>query len=298
MSFSPMTGLVYFQVHDAGFKYKSPEHFEAHTLAPNYGIDVVAAAMPQDPNIKKAILATVKGRLLAWDPVQQKPAWQVPRTSAWNGGVLSTAGGLVFEGTGEGDFEALRTTSGEKLWSYFVQSGVVAAPVAYTVKGEQYVAILIGWGGVFPLATGEVAKRTRNLPNIGRMLAFKLGGKATLPPMPEIVPPVLDPPPSTASSATVTKGERVFQTYCAGCHGDAAVSGGILPDLRYSSTLKDDQWFNIVLGGSLETNGMVSFAKEVTREDAEAARAYVIFRANQSLAQAKAGAGPKGARKP
>ena len=72
MSFSPLTGQVYIPVNDLGFLYKSPEHFEARKFAPNYGIDVVAAGMPQDPEIKKAILATVKGKLVAWDPVHQK----------------------------------------------------------------------------------------------------------------------------------------------------------------------------------------------------------------------------------
>jgi len=288
MSFDPQTNLVYLPVHDAGFLYKSPDRFQVNALSPNYGIDVVAAEMPQDPNIKKAIISSVKGRLVAWDPAAQKQVWEAPRTSAWNGGVLSTAGGLVFEGTGDANFEALRAASGEKLWSYFVQSGVIAAPITYTVKGEQYVAILVGWGGVFPLAPGEIALRPKPLSNIGRMLAFKIGGKAALPPPPEIVPPVLNPPPSKASPATVAKGEKIFQTYCAGCHGDAAVSGGILPDLRYSSTLADEQWFNIVLNGSLTSNGMVSFSKELKREDADAARAFVIFRANQSLAQSKA----------
>ena len=290
MSFDPQTGFVYFSVHDAGFLYKSPEHFQKNTLSPNYGIDVVAAELPQDPNIKKAIISSVKGRLVAWDPVAQKQVWEAPRTTAWNGGVLSTAGGLVFEGTGDGNFEALRATNGEKLWSYFVQAGVVAAPITYTVKGEQYVAILVGWGGVFPLAPGEIALRPKPLGNIGRMLAFKIGGKASLPPPVDISPPVLNPPPSMAGPATVAKGERIFQTYCSGCHGDAAVSGGILPDLRYSSSLNDDSWFNIVMGGSLSSNGMVSFAKELSRDDAAAARAFVIFRANQSLAQSKAAA--------
>jgi quinohemoprotein ethanol dehydrogenase len=296
MSFDPQTGLVYLPVEDVGFKYKSPENFQLRTLAPNYGIDVVAAAMPQDPKIKKAILSTVKGRLVAWDPIQQKQAWEAPRTSAWNGGVLTTAGNLVFEGTGDGNFEAYRADTGEKLWSSFVQTGVVAAPVTYTARGEQYVAILVGWGGVFPLATGEVALRAKNLPNIGRMLAFKIGGKAALPPALEVVPPVLNPPPSTATPATVAKGERLYQTYCAQCHGDVAVSGGVLPDLRYSSALANEQWFNIVLGGTLETNGMVSFAKEVTHEDAEVIRAYVIARAHQSMSAAKPAQKP--ARKP
>jgi PQQ-dependent dehydrogenase (methanol/ethanol family) len=284
MSFSPVTGLVYFPIQDAGFKYQDPKDFHLRGMAPNYGVDVVAAGMPQDPGIKKAIIGSVKGRLTAWDPVAQKEVWEIPRANAWNGGTLSTAGNLVFEGTADGHFEAYRADTGEKVWSYFVQTGVIAAPVTYTVNGEQYVAILAGWGGVFPLATGEIALRKNNLPNIGRMLAFKIGGKASLPPPPEVAPPVLNPPPATASAATVAQGERLYQTYCAGCHGDVAVSGGILPDLRYSSTLGDDQWFNIVLGGALESNGMVAFGKEVSREDASAIRAYVIARAHQSMA--------------
>jgi len=81
----------------------------------------------------------------------------------------------------------------------------------------------------------------------------------------------------------------MYQRYCAMCHGDVAVSGNVLPDLRYSSTLANDQWFEIVLGGLLKPNGMVSFEKELSRHDAEAVRAYVIARANQSVAAEKPG---------
>jgi quinohemoprotein ethanol dehydrogenase len=80
----------------------------------------------------------------------------------------------------------------------------------------------------------------------------------------------------------VQKGGALYQSFCGSCHGDVAVSGGVLPDLRYSGTLANDQWFSIVLDGLLRQNGMVSFAKQLSREDAEAIRAYVIFRANQS----------------
>jgi PQQ-dependent dehydrogenase (methanol/ethanol family) len=287
MSFSPLTSLVYIPVNDVGFKYKSPGHFEQKKLATNWGIDAVAAGMPQDPKIKQAILDTVKGKLVAWDPVQQKPAWTLERPGPWNGGVLSTAGNLVFEGTADGHFEAYRADTGARVWSFDAQTGVMAGPVSYTVNGEQYIAVLAGWGGVFPLTTGEVAFKSGRVRNVSRMLAFKLGGPASLPPLPEVEQPVLHPPASTASTAEIHCGEAVFQRYCAACHGDVAVSGGVLPDLRYSSTLDNDQWFDIVLGGMLQPNGMVSFKKELSRQDAAAARAYVIFRANQSLAEAK-----------
>jgi quinohemoprotein ethanol dehydrogenase len=285
MSFSPFTGLVYFPVQDAGFLYKSEEHFQQKAFGFNTGIDFVAAGLPQQPEIKKAILGTIKGHLSAWDPVQQKEIWRVDRPTPVNGGVLSTAGNLVFEGTAQGNLEAYRADTGQKLWSADAQSGVVAAPMTYTVNGEQYVAVLAGWGGVFPLATGEVALSSGRTQNISRLLAFKLGSKASLPPLPQFSVPQLKPPKSIASAATVKKGEARFQRYCSGCHGDVAVSGGVLPDLRYSGTLDNDQWFDIVLKGQLKQAGMVSFDKELSRDDAAAIRAYVIFRANQSLSQ-------------
>jgi quinohemoprotein ethanol dehydrogenase len=282
-SFSPETGLVYFPVLESGFPYKSADHFRHSPLAWNTGIDAVAAGMPQVPEVKQAILSSIKGHLTAWDPISQKEVWRAERPVPLNGGALSTAGNLVFAGTGLGQFEALRATSGEKLWSAATESGVTAGPISYSVNGEQYVAVLVGWGGVLPLAAGEVGLQSPRMTNVPRLLAFKLGGKASLPAAPEMKSPLLSPPRSTASAAEVKNGEELYQRYCSGCHGDVAVSGGVLPDLRYSGTLASDQWFQIVLDGMLEEYGMVSFSKEITRQNATAIREYVIFRANQSL---------------
>lgn len=289
MSYSPTTGLAYIPVNDAGFKYKTPASFAVKKLAPNYGIDVVAAGLPQDPKIKKAILGTVKGKLVAWDPVQQKAAWSVERPGPWNGGTLATAGNLVFEGTASGNFEAYRADNGEKLWSFAAQTGVMAGPVTYEVSGEQYVAVLAGWGGVFPLAAGEVSFASGRVRNLSRMLVFKLGGKANLPPVQPIEHPPLTALPNPASAETIRDGEQLFQSYCAGCHGDVAVSGGVLPDLRRSAALTDDAWFEIVLRGDLQSQGMVSFSRELSHDDAVAIRSYVIFRRNQDAARSETG---------
>jgi quinohemoprotein ethanol dehydrogenase len=285
MSYSPLTGLVYIPVNDVGFMYKSPDHFEQKNLAANYGIDVVAAGMPQDPKIKRAILDTVKGKLVAWDPLKQAAAWTIDRPGPWNGGVLSTAGNLVFEGTAAGNFEAYRADTGGKLWSFAAQTGVMAGPVTYSINGVQYVAVLAGWGGVFPLATGEVSFRSGRVRNVSRMLVFKLGGTAHLPQLEPVMEQALTPLPSQGGTGAAHKGEQVFQRYCAACHGDVAVSGGVLPDLRYSNTLETDEWFSDVLGGMLQSDGMVSFAKELSHEDAAAIRAYVVFRRNQSASE-------------
>ncbi len=281
-SFDPQTGLVYFPVLDAGFPYKTSEHFSRNAIAWNNGIDMVAAGLPQDPKIKKMILESITGHLTAWDPLQQKEVWRAERSGPWNGGALSTAGNLVFEGTGSGNFEALRATTGEKLWSASTQSGVTAAPIAYTVNGEEYIAVLVGWGGVLPIAAGEIGLQHPRLPNTPRMLVFKLGGAASLPPAPESAPRALVALHEAANPATIKKGEAFYQRYCSACHGDVAVSGGVLPDLRYSKMLAGDQFLKIVIDGELRASGMVSFAKELAPADAEAIRSYVIFRADQS----------------
>ena len=284
-SYSPMTGLVYFPVLDSGFPYKSAENFSHSSLGWNNGIDPVAAGMPQAAEIKKVVLATIKGHLTAWDPINQKEVWRAERPGPWNGGALSTAGNLVFEGTGYGQFEALRATTGDKLWSASTESGVIAGPISYSVKGDQFVAILVGWGGALPLAAGEAGLQRPQMTNVPRMLAFKLGGKAVLPPAPEVKLRALAPPPSRASTRKIRAGEALYQHYCSGCHGDVAVSGGVLPDLRYSDALGNDQWFRIVVDGMLQAYGMVAFSKELSRQDASAIREYVIYRANQSLAE-------------
>ena len=284
-SYSPATGLVYLPVQETSFLYKAEDNFQAHNLAFNVAIDFVAAGMPQDPRVKKAILDGVKGHLVAWDPVQQKEIWHVDRPCPTNGGTLATAGNLVFQGTAQGNLEAFRADNGQKLWSADTQSGVIAAPISYSVGNDQYIAIVVGWGGVFPLSTGEVALKAGRTQNIPRVVAYKLGGSTALPPLPQFNRPQLHPPKPTATAAVVRKGENLYQNYCSVCHGDVAVSGGVLPDLRYSGALAGQAQFSeVVLGGSLQSFGMISFAKELSLEDAEAIRDYVIFRANQSLA--------------
>jgi quinohemoprotein ethanol dehydrogenase len=282
MSFSPQTGLVYIPVQQVGLVYKSDEHFASSKLANNYGIDVVAAGMPQDAATKKAVLDSIKGSLVAWDPIGQKPAWSVDRPGPWNGGTLSTAGNLVFEGTAAGNFEAYTADKGDKVWSFAAQTGVMAGPVSYSVSGEQYVAVLAGWGGAFPLTAGEVSFKSGQVKNVSRILVFKIGGKSKLPPLPSTSPPRLVPPAATADASVVKSGELLYQRYCAACHGDTVVSGGLVPDLRYSRLLASDLWFSVVLGGDLRQSGMVSFAGEISRKDAANIRAYVIARANQS----------------
>lgn len=292
MSFSPQTGLMYIPALDMGMPFAAEVGRKTSKYTFNIGYDFVATSMPQDPVIKKAVKDASVGHLSAWDPVTQKEVWRVQYKEPWAGGVLTTAGNLVFQGTAMGEFVAYSADKGARLWSAQTQTGVMAGPVTYEVGGEQYVAVQVGYGGALAIAAGEIA-RDKHIggPNTPRLMVFKLGGTAQLPAAQKVELP-LNPPPATASAEVVDKGFRIFHPYCNNCHGDAAVSGSAIPDLQHSPTLADAAaWESIVLGGARKDRGMVGFADELTKEDAEALRAYVIHRAHETLAERKATGG-------
>ena len=283
MSFNPETGLVYFSAQDLAFPYIPDEKFEAKKLAVNLGIDLEAIALPDDQKTRDTIRKSLKGRLVAWDPVAQKEVWRVEHGGPWNGGTLSTAGGLVFQGNRNLEFAAYNAKTGEKLWNHDVQTGIVAAPITYKINGEQYIALVAGWGGIVPLLLGELSHNDDGpIPNRSRVLVYKIGGKKTLPPVSEFKP-AISIPPQFAAQNNIDNGKSIYARYCAGCHGDTAVSGGILPDLRksYVSHSKGT-WKSVVIDGVLTSKGMVGFGAELSNQDAEDIRAYIIDRA-QSL---------------
>jgi quinohemoprotein ethanol dehydrogenase len=297
MSFSPETKLVYIPVHDVPFAYGDPKTFTPNPIAFNAGIDPSIIAMPEDPAAKAQVLASVHGYLKAWDPVTQKEVWRVEQTGAWNGGVLSTAGGLVFEGNGAGNFNAYSADKGAPLWSFAAQTGVVAAPIAFAVGGQEYVAVVVGSGGTFPLAFGDIARKGAIATNRSRVLAFKLGGTAKLPAPPPVQPPAKPPERFGDATKQIPIGKLLFEGYCNVCHGDSAVGAGVLPDLRWSPmNATAELWKNVVLDGSRTQNGMISFAPVLTPEYAELIRAYVVARANDTYAETVAALGaPAGA---
>jgi alcohol dehydrogenase (cytochrome c)/quinohemoprotein ethanol dehydrogenase len=282
MSFSPTTKLVYVPMNDAAFVYIPDKAFRATPLSFNVGVDFGAGALPEDPKALAQIKAGTKGHLAAWDPVAQKEAWRVDYEHPWSGGTLATAGDLVFAGSGMGEISAYKADTGAKLWTHETQAGVLAAPMTYEVNGEQYVAVEVGWGGAYGLAAGPLALDSHVAGNSPRVLAFKLNGTDALPAPPPHAARTLQPPPSKANMAVVGEGKARYHRFCGTCHGDSAVSGGVLPDLRYSSALSNEAtWNQIVHDGILESQGMVSFASVLSQSEIDAIRAYVIYRANQ-----------------
>jgi len=282
MAFNPATGLVYIPEQQAGFPYRLDPGFEPKPLGVNLGIDLGAMNLPDDKATRQAVRASVKGSLMAWDPVHKKKVWSVPHSGAWNGGVLSTAGGLVFQGDGEGLLSAYDASSGDRLWSYDLQTGIVAPPVTWARDGKQYVTIVAGWGGVFPLLGGDLAWGAKGpIPNRSRVLTFALDAKGALPkaqPIPARPLPDVD---QFATPKLIALGQKAYDRTCVACHGSGAASGGIVPDLRYSPVLADkDTWQSVVADGLLAERGMVGFRENFSAEEIEGIRAYVIERSH------------------
>lgn len=280
MSYNPNTGLVYIPAQELDFPYIADKDFKRSDLAVNLGIDLAAVALPDDQAIRDQVRKSLKGSLMAWDPVQQKEVWRVEHGGPWNGGTLSTAGNLVFQGNRNGELVAYDAADGKKLWSTQVHTGIIAAPISYMIDGEQYIAVMAGWGGILPLLLGELSHND-NGPQVNRsrVLVYKLGGSKTLPTPVKETKAAIELP-AQFGTETIGLGANKYARYCSGCHGDTAVSGGVLPDLRHSYSITDqDVWEKIILEGALTQNGMVSFAKELSPEDSEAIRAYVVSRA-------------------
>ena len=114
------------------------------------------------------------GHLRAVDPKTGKVVWDAPNNAPLWGGVLTTAGNLTFYGTPEGYLKALDAKTGKEVWSFQTGSGVVAPPVTWMENGEQYVAVVSGWGGAVPLWGGDVARRVNFLEQGGSVWVFKL----------------------------------------------------------------------------------------------------------------------------
>ena len=289
MSYSPATGLVYIPANIAAFPYLAAQGWKPSEIGFQVGLDSAAVAMPAVPQVRAGAMAATTGALLAWDPKTQKAAWSVPHAGPFNGGTLATAGNLVFQGDAAGNFSAFSADRGRKLWSFPVQTGAIAAPMTYAIDGEQYVAILVGWGGLWDQFSGVLAHKSGATRNISRLLVFKLGAKGQLPALVPLSKLPLDPPAFTGTKEQAALGAGFYARYCVACHGDAAVAGGLNPDLRRSAVLGNAKTMQaIVHDGALSPkgggNGMVSFKSALTPDDVEAIRQYLIMRANEDKA--------------
>ena len=284
MAYNHEAGLVYIPAQEGAQEYSTPARYE-HVGAPHFNLGQAEGAMKvsglnglPETLIQGVFRHMMRGKLIAWDPLTQSERWHVRHESPWNGGVLTTASGLVFQGNGDNKLVAYDALNGEVLWQSDTGTGVVAPPITFELDGVQYLAVLAGWGGIGGLMTPRFEMPTGG----NRLLVYRLGGETVLPKM-AALPTMTSPPPEfSGSDESVSRGEGIFQEYCARCHGTNVGVSNVVRDLRYMSDGTHQIFDRIVLEGLYSGLGMVSFADHLSPEEVEDIHQYLIKAANDT----------------
>jgi quinohemoprotein ethanol dehydrogenase len=297
MAYNPQAGLVYIPamqpagIYPPSTEYLATGKYTRRDMFWNPGVDwdnyanTIYSLMQQTGGA----LPSDRGYLKAWDPVARKTRWEIEHPAFWNGGLLTTAGNLLFQGTGDGRFVAYAADTGKTLWSVPTMIGIIAPPMTYAVDGEQYIAVMAGYGGAGALTGGDPrTMASGKYLNEGHVLAFKLGGKAPFPRVVERNLDIPEPPAIDATPAQVENGKYLYAGTCMVCHGALAVSGGVVPDLRRLSAEKHSIFKQIVFDGVIHTAGMPKMGDLLGEQDVHDIQAYIIERAKQDRAAASA----------
>ena len=163
MAYSPQTGLFYVPANEWGMEiWNEPVAYKKGAAYLGSGFTL------------KTINNDYIGAMRAVDPVSGKIVWEVKNNAPLWGGVMTTAGNLVFWGTPEGYLKAADAKTGKIVWQFQTGSGVVAPPISWEQDGEQYIGVASGWGGAVPLWGGDVASKVNYLNQGGSMWVFKL----------------------------------------------------------------------------------------------------------------------------
>jgi quinohemoprotein ethanol dehydrogenase len=268
MAYNTSTGLVYIPAHESSMVYGQSRDFKVKNDGKTWNIGI---GFDRDlPFIKDSLAKQFAGKIIAWDPVTQKEKWIYKHLTPWNGGILSTKD-LIFQGTGTGYFCAYDANTGEKVFEFPLQTGIVAAPITYMVDGVQYVTIIAGWGGVLSLTT----KFTKQI-NPGAVYTFAIGGNKPKPVFEQQVTKKLIDLEYKATPQQLQKGGELFARYCGRCHG-----GGIIPDLSYASPDKFELFSDIVKDGLFVPLGMPKFGDRLNDQDVSDIKNYILHTAKQ-----------------
>ena len=283
-AFSPATGLIYIPTWE-NYGINTPQKMGADGKPPLISFSMGPAPAGIKPNANNQDV----GWLQAWDPVARKVVWETPKGPRATSGALATAGNLVFMGNSNGkQLSAYNAKTGQKLWTYEVQTAIYAAPITFELDGVQYIAASVG----------GTAQGDYFAPGYGRMLVFKVGGNVKLPPNAPYTPRQLNPPVLTASADVVARGSKVYADNCATCHGANVVAGGraVGPDLGTSPFIGSQPVFDsVVLQGQRVDRGMANFSDKLKPEDSAAVLSYIVSRAHERKnAPAAPAAGPGG----
>jgi quinohemoprotein ethanol dehydrogenase len=222
----------------------------------------------------------VRELIRAWDPVAGKTVWEHETSSGvrgYDGGTMSTAGNLVFQGRGSGELWVYAADSGKVLKTIPTGSHIMAAPMTYSVNGEQYVAVQAGYGGA-AITVGSIPRSSAAVKyqNVNRIIAFKLGGPAVPTPAQRVATPLEKPPAQNASSESIRAGEAKFVQECSRCH---VLGPSVTPDLRNLSPGLHAAFKAIVLRGAVAPTGMERFDDVLDEKDVDNIHAYLIDQA-------------------
>jgi PQQ-dependent dehydrogenase (methanol/ethanol family) len=276
MSFSTKTGLMYIPVQSIPSYFSAVKEVMYRVNRWNTGVDLNTNRDPKSWVAGRASAdALIYGELVAWDPVKRKRAWKVHHSKPSNGGILSTAGDLVFQGTWDGTFAAYDAYNGKKLWQYKSDSAVLAGPMTYELDGEQYIAVAQGSGGTVMITVGDELMKKKT--NQNKLLVFKKGRfnqtvslasneLATIKALGHKV---------NSDPAVIKQGESLYHNNCASCHGINALSNYVVPDLRYMSEQTHSDFASIVIGGTRTHKGMIGFYETLGLDDVDAIHAYL-----------------------
>ncbi len=281
MSYNPETGLVYIPYQEMAAEYDrrgiDSERWRAEDFQMNTGFQ---------PYRGDIAVEDASSALLAWDPQRQKPAWKVDLPGFQNGGTVTSAGNLVFQGTSGGYIHAYQADTGRLLWSFDAGVGIVAPPITYAVNGKQFVAVLAGWGGVSYIGSTAMAQHGWAYgTHPRRLLVFSLEGKIeppkTVAPSKEVL--IVDNSEQRIDEAQASVGQDLYLPRCLGCHGMAAISAGGAPDLRASALAANlDAFGDLLRTGQLQARGMPRF-DELNDREVEQIYWYIRQRARESL---------------
>lgn len=268
-------GLMYFYYHDIANFYSLDETFvrtgvyeiRERGLSLGWG----EGAYRRELEAKAAPRPESKAFIGAFDPITGQYKWRHPLESIYNGGVLATRSGLMFQGEGTGEFVVRETETGTPIWNYSAPGTFRSTSVmSYQIDDTQYVAAMMNGNRAIDLG--------------GTLVAFKLEGDAILQ-IPEIVrSEIPDQPEDEYNRELVSQGDTLYHAQCASCHGGIGIPSEVAivaPDLRLMTLDTHADFQNIVITGARSELGMPDFEEALTNEQMEAIRSFIVTQARE-----------------
>jgi mono/diheme cytochrome c family protein len=268
-------GLMYFYYHDIANFYSLDETFV------NTGVYAIRerglslgwgeGAYRRELEAKAAPRPESKAFVGAFDPITGQYKWRHPLESNYNGGVLATRSGLMFQGEGTGDFVVRETDTGMPIWSYRAPGTFRSTSVmSYQIDNTQYIAAMMN------------GNRTIDLG--GTLVVFKLNGNSTLQVSDIVQSEIPDQPADDYSSELVNEGDSLYHAQCASCHGGIGIPSEVAivaPDLRLMTLATHSDFEDIVINGARSERGMPDFEDALTNEQIEAIRGFIVTQARE-----------------